>query len=158
MKRIAILITFIAVYSSSFAWIKATTTKSNGGLFGYSSVTEMFTKYFNKHCQFNLYCYDPGTSRCKFTTYTVENAESYGCQSIVTNVEESWWDMLNTDINSQIANGYNSGTMIRNDIQISHPETLSMESAVVVWTYSPSTDILEMTVYSYNEADELGII
>ncbi|HYG16287.1 MAG TPA: hypothetical protein VEC12_11085 [Bacteroidia bacterium] len=159
MKKIVfLLLTVFLVTSSSYAWVAVNRHRSNGGIFGYSNIAESFVKN-GRNCSFNLVCSDPGWNRCRFTTYDVSNPSAYGCQAIVVNVEEeNWEDIVEADINEQIANGYNTGTLIRQDIQVSHPVTFNMEDAVIIWNYTPATDMLEMIVYSYNEADSLGII
>lgn len=162
MKKIALIISFVFFsINYSYGWIIATTSKSNGGFFGYSTVDEDLSgPPTSTNCSFTLLCEGSGFKKCKFKTYDIANASSYGCQAIVVNTQggEDWWDIMNNDINDQIANGYSSGTYIRQDIQITHPVTNNLENAVVTWTYSASNDILEMKVYSYGEAQGLGII
>ncbi len=162
MKKIA-LITLISFFSItySYAWVKTTTTKTNGGLFGYSSIQEQLSgPPTSTNCTFTLKCWDPGWTKCKFIYYDIASTSQYGCQSIVINNQgdDDWWDVLNDDINNQITNGHSSGTFVRQDIQITHPTTNNLENAVVTWSYSSSNDILEMTVYSYGEAQGLGVI
>lgn len=162
MKKIALIISLVFFsINYSYGWIKTTTIKTDGGLFGYSTVNEDLSgPPTSTNCTFTLKCVDPGLKRCKFKTYDIANASSYGCQAIVVNTQGGgdWWDIMNDDINDQIANGYSSGTFVRQDIQITHPVTNNLENAVVTWTYSASNDILEMMVYSYGEAQGLGII
>ena len=160
MKKTIFLAILLFYFSHSFAWVKSTTTKSNGGLFGFKDVTENLSgPPASTNCTFTLMCEDPGVARCKFTQYDMKNTSVWGCQSIVVNTsEETWWEVLNDDINDRIALGYTSGTFIRQDVQITHPVTNTFENAVVTWNYSSANDVLEMTVYSYNEALSLGVI
>ena len=160
MKKILTLITISLFFiGEANAWIKVNYSKDRWRLFGYSNVQENFSKS-GTNCSFSLTCNNPGFSRCRFTTYDISTPSLYGCQAIVVNTpgEEEWVDILNDDINAQVANGYSSGTFVRQDIQITHPTTNVSENAVVTWTYSSATDIIEMTVYSYNEAVGLSII
>lgn len=161
MKKALFLIALATFsYFNSFGWVKTTIIKSEGGLFGYSSVSEsLLGPPASTNCAFTLKCWGVGGSSCSFILYDITTPSLYGCQSIVVNTQgQSWFDVLNDDINDRIVNGYSSGTFVRQDVQITHPVTNNFENAVVVWNYQSSTDILEMVVYSYNEAVSLGII
>lgn len=160
MKKIIILITLSLLFLvEANAWVKINYQKDKWRLFGYSNVQENFTKV-GTDCSFSLNCNNPGITRCKFSTYDISNPSLYGCQAIVVNnsSDNDWMEVLDADIRTQISNGYVNGTFVRQDIQVTHPTTNNFENAVVTWTYSSSTDIIEINVYSHNEATGLGII
>ncbi len=160
MKKVITLVTVSLIFlGEANAWIKINYQKDRWRLFGYKNVQENFSKS-GTNCSFSLNCNNPGLSRCKFTTYDIENPSLYGCQAIVVNnsSDNDWAGVLDTDIKAQIANGNNSGTFVRQDIQITHPTTNNSENAVAVWSYTAATDIIEIYIYSYNEAVELDII
>lgn len=160
MKKTTFLAILLLCFTYSFAWVKTITIKTGGGLFGYSSISEDLTgPPLTTDCTFTLKCWGAGTSSCRFARYDMDNTSIWGCQTIVVNTsEENWWEVLNDDINDRIVLGYTNGTFIRQDVQITNPVTNAFENAVVTWTYSSANDILEMTIYSYNEALSLGVI
>lgn len=159
MKKLSILFFAFLVFNFDVnAWIKVNYSRDKWRLFGYDYVQENFAKS-GTNCSFSLTCNGSGFTSCKFTTYDISTPNLYGCQSvIVNNSNNDWVDVLHDDIDDRISAGNTGGTFVRADIKITHPTTNVMEDAVVVWSYAQATNLIEMKVYSYNEAVELGLI
>lgn len=159
MKKIILLVCISLVgLIEANAWVKINYQHDRWRFLGYNDVEENFSKS-GTNCSFSLNCNNPGYSRCVFTTYDITTPAAYGCQAIVvSNPTDNWVDVLNDDISDRIVAGYTSGTFVREDVKITHPVTNNIENSVVVWTYSDETKIIEMRVYSYNEAVALNIL
>lgn len=159
MKKIVLLICIsLFGFIETNAWVKVNYSRDRWRLFGYDYVQENFA-ISGTNCSFSLTCNGSGFSSCKFTTYDITSPADYGCQAIViSNSNDDWVDVLNDDIGDRIAAGYTSGTFVREDVKITHPVTNALENAVVVWTYTDETKIIEMKIYSYNEAVALNLL
>lgn len=121
----------VSMHTNSFAWIKV--TKDSKGLFGYKYVNEDHSG--GSHM---LACANPGWNRCRWDTQPTFEDEG-DVPSLVD------YEAIELKVNEGIVGGSSAGNFLYNNVYVEYD-------------YRKDSDILTMTLYSFEEAKDLGLI
>ncbi len=123
----------IAFANISFADVPKV-TKKNGGLFGYKSVTEVVGEG-----QHTLTCTDPGRTRCR------PMSSIYVDGTLTLSAEEL--ELIDTEVD--------------HSINVLHKESGKFvydSKSLIVFSYSPETDLIVYYIYSIQQATNLNLM
>lgn len=162
MKKITIMLSFLLLSGISYSSVQISVNKTSKGLFGYSTVTEDFVQNGND-CFYSLMCAGSGWTGCRWNTVNPSTPPA-SCQNVSISgngTGNTWAHALNNVmdyVEGQIDASNPTGTVSYPSVQV---ENLNgqMEAAVVVWDGGDSSDDdYSFILYSYSEAQNLGII
>ena len=109
-------------------------TKKNRGLFGYKEITETVAE--GRH---TLSCFNPGRMKCK------SSLGSYVVDENLT-LTEAEFNIIDHRVEELVSEGRSSGRFVFDN------------KCFVVYSYCENSDTLRFSIYSMEEALEIGII